>query len=139
VGILRTQWDALPQSSKSRLANISTDEGFKDATTLAFRAGLGAEEVFELVTACNAVRSSTRQQAVVKNYTSQMQDRIQETGGGVNTNAGRRPPTPKQNFNRPSASSASCARTLGRSVQYAAEKQNPAIPWPNLRAAFTSE
>lgn len=99
VGILRTQWDSLSQSAKTRLANISTDEGFKDAASLAYRANLGAEEVFDLVTQCNAVRSSTRQQAIVKNFTTQMADRIQEAGGGVTTSSSHRPRTAKQTFN----------------------------------------
>jgi hypothetical protein len=64
VGILRTQWDNIALSSKQRLA--STDEGFKDAVSLTFRANLPPDVVFEVVQALNAVRSSARQQALVK-------------------------------------------------------------------------
>lgn len=97
VGILRHQWEPLAQSVKGRLASIGTDEGFKAAASLAFRANLGTEEVFELVTQLNGVRSSARQVALVKNFEDQVGDRIQEQSAG-NVGHGRRQSTPKQVF-----------------------------------------
>lgn len=133
VGILRTQWDGISQSSKNRLSNITTDEGFKDAASLTFRANLAADEVFELVSQCNQVRSSSRQQAIVKNFASTLGDRIQEAGAGVAT-GGRRQRTPKQAFNMvlgqlgtlPESPSAIAARFVGEERNEAAKRARDA-------------
>jgi hypothetical protein len=98
VGILRTQWDPIAQSSKSRLAGVITDEGMKAAANLVFRAAMTPDEVFEMVQQLNAVKSSGRQVAIVKGVEEVFKDRIQESGAGLVTGS-RRARTPKQTFN----------------------------------------
>lgn len=98
VGVSRTAWDAISQSARGRLANVSTDEGFKAASELTFKANLAANEVFDLVQRLNAVKSSSRQEALVKQFAGELGERIQEAGSGIAT-GGRRARTPKQIFN----------------------------------------
>lgn len=96
VGADRREWDALGQSSKSRLLNISTDEGFKDAIHLAYAAGLGSEEIFELVALLNGSKSAVKQRSIVKNQYAVFSERIQDSGGGVlNQNKDRKGINPK--------------------------------------------
>jgi hypothetical protein len=85
VGILRPHWDGIAQSSKGRLASIITDEGFMAASNLVYRANLAPDEVFDLVQQLNAVKSSARQVALVKNFESIYGDRIQEAEAGMAT------------------------------------------------------
>lgn len=90
------EWDSLPQSSKGRLLNISTDEGFVDAIHLAYAASLDANEVFELAALLNTSKSATKQRALVKSETSRYSDRIQEAAGGVlNSKSNRNGMNPK--------------------------------------------
>lgn len=98
VGLSRQEWDTLPQSSKSRLLNITTDEGFKDAVHLAFAARLDSDEVFELVSYVNAngTKSARRQRELVKAKTAEYADRIQSMAGGVLGTSGKRASGPKQ-------------------------------------------
>lgn len=98
MGDLR-EWNALPQSSKARLLNITTDEGFKDAVHLTYAARLGSEEVFELVSELNASKSAAKQRAIAKNKTQGYSERIQDAAGGVLTTADRRALGPKQRIN----------------------------------------
>lgn len=96
VGIERREWDALNQSLKSRLLNISTDEGFKDAAHLAFVASLTTDEVFELVALMNESRSAAKQRAHVKLQYTVHADRIQGNAGGVlSAKTGRKTMNPK--------------------------------------------
>jgi hypothetical protein len=96
VGADRREWDALAASTRSRLLNITTDEGFKDAVHLAFAARLGSEETFELVSLLNSSKSATKQRALVKAESQRYSDRIQDAAGGVLTTADRRAVGPKQ-------------------------------------------
>lgn len=98
VGINRTVWDALPQSTRNRLANINTDEGFKAAAELAFNANLSSGEVWDLVQRLQQIKSSSRQEAAVKAYATELRERIQEAGSGLAV-GGKRARTPKQVFN----------------------------------------
>lgn len=97
VGVDVREWEALGQSARSRLLNISTDEGLKDAVHLCYVAGLKADEVFELASQVNETgRSATKQRALIKAKTLEYQDRIQANGGGImNANGNRRGVTPK--------------------------------------------
>lgn len=101
VGLVRTEWERLAGSVRDRLASISTDEGFKAAAQLAYRANLDAAEVFSLVSEINQSRSGRHQEAIVKGYEKVYADRISATGGGVmgGKGAGRRSHTPKQRLN----------------------------------------
>lgn len=117
VGILRTTWDAISQSSKNRLLNVLTDEGFRAAVDLTFRANLGAEDVFDLVAELNKVKSSARQEAIVKQWAAAHSEQIQEAGAGIAT-GGRRQRTPKQAFGIALASLA----TLPENLDVIAEK-----------------
>lgn len=75
--------DKLPESTKWRLAQISTDEGFTAAVELASKAALGVDEVFQLVTEMNELKSSTRQVKYVGDQYHVYDDRISTSGGGV--------------------------------------------------------
>jgi hypothetical protein len=95
VGVDRREWEALPQTSRSRLLNIGTDEGFHDAVHLAYAARLDSNEIFELTTLLNTSKSATKQRAILKAETARYADRIQDVAGGALGNAGRKPMTPK--------------------------------------------
>lgn len=95
VGLKRPEWEALHSTSKNRLLNVNTDEGFRAAAELAYKAKLDANEVFELVQLLNATRSSTKQQAIIKQWHDVHQGRIQAAAGGVLGTANRRAMTPK--------------------------------------------
>jgi hypothetical protein len=95
VGLKRTLWDALPQTSKSRLLNISTDEGFREAAELTFAASLDANQVFEIVQLLNSTKSSAKQTQIIKQQRDIYQDRIQGAAGGVLGTAKKRAMTPK--------------------------------------------
>jgi hypothetical protein len=96
AGILRTQWDAIPDAGKLRLHQISTDEGFKALTELSVAAGLSVKEIGELVTPMNEQRSSTKQVALVKELRSDLADRIQVKGVGHRGPIGRQGRSPRQ-------------------------------------------
>lgn len=96
VGLVRREWDNMGAAVRARLLNITTDEGFKDASELAFKAKMGADEVFELVSLLNGSKSATRQRALVRTKASELSDRIQDLAGGVLGTAERRAIGPKQ-------------------------------------------
>lgn len=83
VGADQREWDALGQSARNRLLNVSTDEGFKDAIHLSFVAGLSADEVFDVVALMNETKSAAKQRAIVKAKVEEFGDRIQDNAGGV--------------------------------------------------------
>jgi hypothetical protein len=97
VGINRREWDSLTPSVRGRLKSISTDEGFRAAHILAFKARLDISEIAELVTEMNQSRAARKQEAVVRAWTEAFSDRIAASAGGViskNGNRGGR--TPRQ-------------------------------------------
>lgn len=96
VGLKRNEWDTLAATTKSRLVNISTDEGFHDAALLTYAAKLDAQEVFELVALLNATKSGTKQREIVKQQREMHSERIHAAAGGVLTTADRRALGPKQ-------------------------------------------
>jgi hypothetical protein len=95
VGLDRREWDALGSAIRTRLLTISTDEGFKDASHLAYVARMTADDVFDLVTLLNTSKSGTRQRAIIKAQTQAYADRIQDAGAGVLGTSGRRPTSVK--------------------------------------------
>jgi hypothetical protein len=98
VGLLRTEWESLTPSVRGRLRSIATDEGFKAAAGLAYKAKLGIDEVSEIVTEMNQSKSGRKQEAVVKAYADNVYaDRVRVSAGGVLASAGRgRGRTPRQ-------------------------------------------
>ena len=97
VDLKRNEWDALNVTVKTRLLNISTDEGFRAAANLAFLAKLDANEVFELVAQMNTSgKSGRKQEAIVKAHRELHQQRIQAGGGGVLSGGHRKPRGAKQ-------------------------------------------
>jgi len=92
AGILRTQWEALPVSTRNRLAGINTDEGFKAAVELARDARLTTEEVQAIVTSLNETRSGARQARMVESVRDGMKARIAES---VLTGTGKRGGSPQ--------------------------------------------
>lgn len=89
--------EKLTEPIRRRLANISTDEGFAAAVNLAADAGMASNEVWELVTNVNLLRSSDKQVAFVQEQRENVWgERIAATGGGV-FKRGQRTPlnTPK--------------------------------------------
>lgn len=99
ANLKRNEWDALTASVKTRLLNISTDEGFGAAAVLAYQAQLSMIEVAELVAQMNANKSASKQLALVKALRELHQHRIQAGGGGVLNTAHRRTMGPKQRVN----------------------------------------
>lgn len=86
AGILRARWEAVPASSRNRLAMILTDEGFKAAVELTLDAALTSEEVSHIVSNLNEVRSGQRQADMVKKVRDGMAARIADVAlsGGAN-------------------------------------------------------
>ena len=99
AGIARTEWDSLSIGVKARLRGVSTDEGFKAGTTLAYQARLTLEELSEVTTEMNRSKSGRKQEQIVRSYTEVYSDRIAASAGGVLTSGGRaRARTPRQAF-----------------------------------------
>lgn len=90
VGVDPREWSALSVVIRTRLLNISTDEGFRDAAHVAYIANLGSEEVFEMVALLNNSRSGIKQRAIVRAETERLQERIQTGNGGLGTGGSRR-------------------------------------------------
>jgi hypothetical protein len=83
VGVRRQEWDTMPLAVRARLNVVSTDEGFKATSRLAFQAQLSAAETDELVRAVNAAgRSAAKQEQVVRQVRGDYRARIAETAGG---------------------------------------------------------
>jgi integrase/recombinase XerD len=82
VGVLRTDWERVTQASKNRLSVISTDEGFGAAANLTARAGLDADQVFDMVASLNQARSSSKQLEIIEQLNFVYSDRIQDVAGG---------------------------------------------------------
>lgn len=79
AGLLRSDWERIPDGVRTRLGNINTDEGFKAAVQLVRDAGLSAPEVNKVVTHLNDTRSGARQAAMVAAVREEMVDRIAQT------------------------------------------------------------
>jgi ParB-like chromosome segregation protein Spo0J len=99
VGILRREWEALSHPNRQRLYGVITDEGFRAAAGLSFRANLDAQQVQELVGEVNKVRSSEKQVAVVKRFEGVWSEQIQDVKSGMGTHS-RRKVTPKSTLRR---------------------------------------
>jgi hypothetical protein len=84
-------FDALPQSTRWRLAAITSDPVFTAAAQLVVDAGLTTTEAFELVTPCNAARSEAAALALVDDARRAALDRVQLKAAG--RTAGPRAPT----------------------------------------------
>lgn len=123
VGLVSREWDSLTQTTKNRLNNLATDEGFRAAAQLAFRARLTAEEVFDLVAQVNTSRSGTKQAALVKAIEEQYKDRIAELAGGLAAGATKRARGPKQTFNWALSSIAALPEDLGSLASKFAEAE----------------
>lgn len=78
AGVLRTHWESLPASSRTRLGAIHTDEGFRAAVRLAMDAGLHSDQVQTLVGSMNSSRSGKRQAAIVAAMRSDLAEQIAE-------------------------------------------------------------
>lgn len=97
VGLNRRDWEAVAAGHRVRLTQVATDEGFRAAANLAFRAVLTQEELVELIRDINSTKSAAKQVAVVKQWEITFSDRIQAAGGGtVRGPHGRGRRTPKQ-------------------------------------------
>lgn len=82
-GIAPLVIEKLSETAKWRLAGISTDEGFKAAVDLAIAANLSADQIFDLVTRVNSIRSSNGQENMIKDMRADLLGSIQASGGGV--------------------------------------------------------
>jgi hypothetical protein len=97
VGLLKREWESLTATVRGRLKNISTDEGFRAAALLCYKAKLGVDEVTELVTEVNQSKSGRKQESVVKAWSDAFAERIAQAAGGVLSDGGRgRGRTPRQ-------------------------------------------
>lgn len=96
VGITRKEWDAIPESYRVRLGQISTDEGFRAAVKLTKDAGLLFPEITALVSQLNDSRSGTRQEGIVKALrNNDYAERIQQVKAGGGAAIGKRVRSPK--------------------------------------------
>lgn len=95
AGILRNHWDAIPGSSRIRLAMINTDEGFKAAVELVRDAGLGAEEISKVVTHLNENRSGDTQRQMIKALRDGMAERVADVALGGAARPGKRATGPQ--------------------------------------------
>lgn len=84
--------EKMPEPTKRRMAQISTDEGFVAAVELAHRSNMTSSEAFTFVTEVNELRSSAKQVAFIKERERAMTEQIGATGGGV---LNRKPQGPK--------------------------------------------
>lgn len=83
VGIRGKAWNDLPQSVRARLAQVSTDAGFRAAFDLAAKAELSGPEVSKIVTEVNKQRSEHGQAQVIDEASAALTTRIQTTAGGT--------------------------------------------------------
>jgi transposase-like protein len=90
AGVLRTHWDAISAAARGRLDTITTDEGFKAAAELVAEAGLGIEDVMDLVRTLNQSRSGSRQTAQIAAQRKLLGERIQEVATSGRNRRGRR-------------------------------------------------
>ena len=91
--------EKLGKPIKNRLKDISTDEGFVAAVNLTNDAALVWNEVAELVTETNALRSSSKQVEYVASLRENLyRDRIQDSGGGTFTRKSSRGPKGRVNM-----------------------------------------
>jgi hypothetical protein len=79
-GITVQQWDRLATAVKTRLNQISTDEGFLEAVRLTIDAGLTGPEVSDMARNLSSLRSSKKQTDYVRALRHTMSERLQ-TGG----------------------------------------------------------
>ncbi len=89
-GIVVTEWERLPATSRTRLLAVSTDEGFIEAYQLVKDAALDANEVFALVTRMNESRSASKQKGVVRAVRLELEDRIAEVQVQGSSRAGKK-------------------------------------------------
>ena len=87
--------EKLGNSVKWRLSDISTDEGFRAAVDLAFRAGFGTDEAFRVTTELNELRSSDKQVARVRDFEEEYADQIRSSAGGMLVKGPRPGPGPR--------------------------------------------
>jgi hypothetical protein len=90
VGADMREWEAIGGTNRSRLLNVSTDEGFVGAIHLAYAARLGSDEVFELVALLNTSKSAAKQRQILRSETDRYSGRIQDAGAGVLGTADRK-------------------------------------------------
>jgi hypothetical protein len=126
VGLLRKEWDGLTAAVKGRLKNISTDEGFRAAALLCYRAKFGIEETTNLVTEVNTTKSGRKQEAIVKAWGDAYSERIAEGAGGVLTSGSRgKGRTPKQTLGLALGSLATLPEDMGSlAEQYAGDERD---------------
>lgn len=95
AGILRSDWEKLPDSTRNRLGSINTDEGFKAAVLLVRDAGLAGPEVAKIVNHLNDTRSGAKQAAMVKAVRDEMNNRIAQTRVGGAPRKGKTTDSPR--------------------------------------------
>lgn len=83
VGIRGRAWTEMPQSTRTRLNNVSNDTAFKALFDLASKAELSGPEVNRVVTEINKQRSEAGQLKVIETEGEMLRTRIQSTGGGT--------------------------------------------------------
>lgn len=85
AGVNLREWESIPKGTRSRLHQISSDEGFAAASHLAYAAKMSFEETAGLVTDVNTTKSANKQKQIVRAKSDEMQERIQADGGGLST------------------------------------------------------
>lgn len=89
VGLIRPRWDRLPVGTKTRLGQLSTDEGFGEMAKLAIDAGMKTDEVSSYVGQANALRSSKKQVEFVKALRATLSEALQVGSTADVTTRGR--------------------------------------------------
>lgn len=82
VGINRKAWGDLPQNTRIRLSQASTDVAFKEAFELSVKGEMKGQEINDMITEVNKHRSEAQQMEYLKTIGDAIRDRIQATAGG---------------------------------------------------------
>jgi hypothetical protein len=100
AGLTLQEWEALPTSTRSRLYQVNTDEGFAELARLTVAAGLTGEEVSDIVGQINSSRSGIQQQALVQDLREKAYVKRVEAGGKAYAKAPGKKNTPRITLER---------------------------------------
>lgn len=82
-GIAPAVTEKLTETIRWRLSQVTTDEGFVAAVNLVAAAKLSTDQVLDLVTRINSIRSSNGQVKMIEDVRADVLGDIQASGGGV--------------------------------------------------------
>lgn len=83
VGLPKKAWSDMTQTTRRRLAQLTTDAAFIDLFDLASKASLNYDEINRMVSEVNKIRSEQAQRDFIKAEAESIRDRIQGSAGGT--------------------------------------------------------